>query len=78
MFANNRVMDNLFFISVPYLKKKSMESRLEAYRAQKKKGLEEQQTRARYWDLFTFATLRRRVFGENQTLTAHCQVNIPV
>ena len=55
-----------------------MESRLEAYRAQKKKGLEEQQTRAKYWDLFTFATLRRRVFGETQTLTEHCQVNIPV
>ena len=55
-----------------------MESRLEAYRAQKKKGLEEQQKRAKYWDLFTFATLRRRVFGENQPLTAHCQVNILV
>ena len=55
-----------------------MESRLEAYRAQKKKSLEEQQKRAKYWDLFTFATLRRRVFGENQPSKADCQVNIPV
>ena len=78
MFANNRVMDNLFLFQFLIWKQKSMESRLEAYRAQKKKGLEEQQTRAKYWDLFTFATLRRRVFGENQPLTAHCQVNIPV
>ena len=77
MFANNRQIGNLFYFSSLF-EKKSMESRLEAYRAQKKKGLEEQQTRAKYWDLFTFATLRRRVFGENQSLTAHCQVNIPI
>lgn len=41
-----------------------MESRLEAYRAKKRKALEEDQQHAKYWDLITLAPLRRRVFGE--------------
>ena len=41
-----------------------MESRLEAYRAKKRKALEEEQKHAKYWDLITLAPLRRRVFGE--------------
>ena len=40
-----------------------MESRLEAYRAKKRKALEEKETTERYWNLLTFAPLRQRVFG---------------
>ena len=40
-----------------------MESRLEAYRAKKRKALEEEQKNAKYWDLITLAPLRRRIFG---------------
>ena len=40
-----------------------MESRLEAYRAKKRKALEEKEKTDRYWNLLTFAPLRQRVFG---------------
>lgn len=44
-----------------------MESRLEAYRAKKREALEEDQKRAKYWDLITLAPIRRRIFGEDTT-----------
>ena len=40
-----------------------MESRLEAYRAKKRKALEEKEQNERYWNLLTLAPLRQRVFG---------------
>ena len=40
-----------------------MESRLEAYRAKKRKALEEKEKTERYWNLLTFAPLRQRAFG---------------
>ena len=40
-----------------------MESRLEAYRAKKRKALEEKEKNERYWNLLTLAPLRQRVFG---------------
>ena len=40
-----------------------MESRLEAYRAKKRKALEDKEKNERYWNLLTLAPLRQRVFG---------------
>ena len=53
-----------------------MESRLEAYRAKKRKALEEDQKREKYWDLVTFASLRRRIFGDNTLVQQEHVVSI--
>ena len=40
-----------------------MESRLEAYRAKKRKALEDKEKNERLWNLLTLAPLRQRFFG---------------
>ena len=55
-----------------------MESRLEAYRAKKRQGQEADQRRVDYWDLITFAPIRRRLFGGGETVHQERQAGVDV
>ena len=55
-----------------------MESRLEAYRAKKRQAQEADQKREKYWDLITFASLRKRLFGSGDTTHHEGQANVDV
>ena len=52
-----------------------MESKLEAYRAKKRKAVEEKEKNERYWNLLTLAPLRQRVFGNANNQIAERNVS---
>ena len=54
-----------------------MEERLEAYRSKKREALETESRHERYWETFTFASLRRRIFGDRSGIVdPHTNTNV--